>query len=80
MAGAGLDLATANAQWEKFELSLESHSLMIREQIEVMKGGVESRKETLLLSVQKFSARWTALKPKEDALNKPDEALAAICE
>ena len=71
-------MANVHSRWDKFELMLESHSLMIKEQIEVMKGGVESRKDALLLSVEKFAARWTALKPKDGALDKPDEALLAI--
>ena len=74
-----MDLAAVHSRWDKYELMLESHSLMIKEQIEVMKGGVESRKEALLVSVQKFASRWDALKPKDGALDKPDQALAAIC-
>ena len=72
-------MAAVHSRWDKFELMLQSHSLMIKEQIDVMKGGVESRKEALLVSVQKFAARWDALKPKDGALDKPDLALAAIC-
>jgi dynein heavy chain 2 len=78
VAGAGVDLAAVHSRWDKFELMLESHSLMIKEQIDVMKGGVESRKDALILSVQKFASRWEALKPKEAALENSALALAAI--
>jgi dynein heavy chain 2 len=57
---------------------LESHTLMIKEQIEVMKGGVESRKDALVAALQKFASRWEALKPKEAALENSSMALAAI--
>ena len=79
MAGGGVDVASVQARWDKFELMLDSHTLMIKEQIEVMKNAVESRKDALSQSVEKFAARWDALKPKDSALDNHDQAIAAIC-
>jgi hypothetical protein len=79
VVGAGVDVSAVQARWEKFELALESHTLYVKEQVEVMKKGVEGRKDTLNQAVQKFSARWQALKPSDNAINEREQALKAIC-
>eukprot|EP00051_Salpingoeca_urceolata_P021875 m.349048 g.349048 ORF g.349048 m.349048 type:complete len:4259 (-) comp19881_c0_seq4:199-12975(-) len=78
VAGVGVDLASTQARWDKFELMLDSHALMIKEQVEVMKAGVESRVEAFNAALEKFTARWEALKPKNVAMDDKDAALSAI--
>jgi dynein heavy chain 2 len=39
-AGTTVDLTQVQQRWDKFELMLESHELMIKEQVDVMKAGV----------------------------------------
>ena len=40
-----MDVAGLRSRWDKFELMLESHDLMIQEQIQVMRGNMASRVE-----------------------------------
>jgi dynein heavy chain 2 len=39
----GCAFLTLQARWDKLDLMLESHALMIKEQVEVMKTGVQAR-------------------------------------
>ncbi|XP_072706738.1 cytoplasmic dynein 2 heavy chain 1 isoform X3 [Ciconia boyciana] len=69
VAGAGLDtISNLRATWDKFELMMESHQLMITEQIEMMKGNVISRINMYLQDLEKFKARWDQLKPSDDVI------------
>ncbi|EMP37963.1 Cytoplasmic dynein 2 heavy chain 1 [Chelonia mydas] len=69
VAGGGLDtISNLRAMWDKFELMMESHQLMIKEQIEVMKGNVMSRVSVYLQELEKFKARWDQLKPSDDII------------
>ncbi|XP_040514464.1 cytoplasmic dynein 2 heavy chain 1 isoform X1 [Gallus gallus] len=74
VAGAGLDtISNLRATWDKFELMMESHQLMITEQIEVMKGNVMSRINIYLQDLEKFKARWDQLKPSDDVIETGDQ-------
>ncbi|KAF4787703.1 hypothetical protein TURU_168391 [Turdus rufiventris] len=69
VAGAGLDsISNLRATWDKFELMMESHQLMIAEQVEMMKGNVLSRINIYLQDLEKFKARWDQLKPSDDVI------------
>ncbi|KAF2973673.1 hypothetical protein EK904_004515 [Melospiza melodia maxima] len=69
VAGAGLDsISNLRATWDKFELMMESHQLMIAEQMEVMKRNVLSRVNIYLQDLEKFKARWDQLKPSDDVI------------
>uniref|UniRef100_A0A670IVV3 Dynein cytoplasmic 2 heavy chain 1 n=1 Tax=Podarcis muralis TaxID=64176 RepID=A0A670IVV3_PODMU len=69
VAGGGIEtIGNLRATWDKFELMMESHQLMIREQIEVMKSNVMSRIHTYFQELEKFKARWDQLKPKDDVI------------
>uniref|UniRef100_A0A8B9E7P0 Cytoplasmic dynein 2 heavy chain 1 n=1 Tax=Anser cygnoides TaxID=8845 RepID=A0A8B9E7P0_ANSCY len=73
VAGAGLDtISNLRATWDKFELMMESHQLMITEQIEIMKGNVMSHINTYLQDLEKFKARWDQLKPSDDVIETGD--------
>ncbi|XP_015686687.1 cytoplasmic dynein 2 heavy chain 1-like, partial [Protobothrops mucrosquamatus] len=69
VAGGGIEaIGSLRATWDKFELMMESHQLMIKEQIEVMKGNVKTRVNTYLQELEKFKARWDQLKPSDDVI------------
>ncbi|MGH0159576.1 UNVERIFIED_CONTAM: hypothetical protein FKN15_075087 [Acipenser sinensis] len=69
VAGGGLEAISAlRARWDKFELMMESHQLMIKEQVEVMKSNVESRVKMYEQELEKFKARWDQLKPNDDII------------
>ncbi|XP_068526326.1 cytoplasmic dynein 2 heavy chain 1 isoform X3 [Anas acuta] len=73
VAGAGLDtISNLRATWDKFELMMESHQLMITEQIEIMKGNVMSHINIYLQDLEKFKARWDQLKPNDDVIETGD--------
>ncbi|XP_071951365.1 cytoplasmic dynein 2 heavy chain 1-like isoform X2 [Antedon mediterranea] len=73
VAATGVEqLGQLKAKWDKFELMMESHQLMVREQISVMKNNVESRVKAFSSELEKFSARWHQFKPNEDVLEKND--------
>ncbi|KAF4008811.1 hypothetical protein G4228_000485 [Cervus hanglu yarkandensis] len=75
VAGGGLEtISNLKAKWDKFELMMESHQLMIRDQIEVMKGNVRSRLQMYYQELEKFKARWDQLKPRDDVIEtgQPD--------
>ncbi|MBZ3869929.1 Cytoplasmic dynein 2 heavy chain 1 [Sciurus carolinensis] len=69
VAGGGLEtISNLKAKWDKFELMMESHQLMIKDQIEVMKGNVKSRLQIYYQELEKFKARWDQLKPGDDII------------
>ncbi|XP_034521541.1 LOW QUALITY PROTEIN: cytoplasmic dynein 2 heavy chain 1 [Ailuropoda melanoleuca] len=69
VAGGGLEtISNLKAKWDKFELMMESHQLMIRDQIEVMKGNVKSCLQIYYQELEKFKARWDQLKPGDDII------------
>ncbi|KAI2656493.1 Cytoplasmic dynein 2 heavy chain 1 [Labeo rohita] len=80
VAGGGLDtISSLRAKWDKFELMMESHQLMIKEQVEMMKGNVESRVQVYLQDLQKFRARWDQLKPGHDIIESGDHETLQRC-
>ncbi|XP_062329494.1 dynein cytoplasmic 2 heavy chain 1 [Osmerus eperlanus] len=80
VAGGGLDsLSTLKARWDKLELVMESHQLMIREQVEVMRSNAESRIQAYRLELERFRARWDQLKPRDEALETGDHAALLAC-
>ncbi|XP_067663541.1 cytoplasmic dynein 2 heavy chain 1-like isoform X1 [Haliotis asinina] len=85
VAGGGVEsLSQLQGRWDKFELMMESHQLMVKEQVEVMKSNVDSRVKAFQQEVEKFSARWHQLKPGDDALEgdqqKCEQAVQVINE
>ncbi|XP_051782842.1 cytoplasmic dynein 2 heavy chain 1 isoform X2 [Erpetoichthys calabaricus] len=80
VAGGGLEtISTLKAKWDKLELMMESHQLMIKEQIEVMKANVESRIKVYEQELEKFKARWDQLKPNDDVIETGDEETLQKC-
>ncbi|KAK6991152.1 cytoplasmic dynein 2 heavy chain 1, partial [Biomphalaria glabrata] len=76
VAGGGVEALTQlQSRWDKFEVMMESHQLMVKEQIKVMKNNVLARVKAFHQEVEKFSARWHQLKPGNDALEGDNETL-----
>uniref|UniRef100_A0ABM5FWF4 Cytoplasmic dynein 2 heavy chain 1 n=2 Tax=Agamidae TaxID=81953 RepID=A0ABM5FWF4_9SAUR len=76
VAGGGIEtIGNLRATWDKFELMMESHQLMVKEQIEVMKSNVMSRVNMYLQELEKFKARWDQLKPTDDVIEAGDHDL-----
>ncbi|XP_076467409.1 LOW QUALITY PROTEIN: cytoplasmic dynein 2 heavy chain 1-like [Babylonia areolata] len=75
VAGGGVEsLSQLQGRWDKFELMMESHQLMVKEQVDVMKSNVQARVAAFTQDVEKFAARWHQLKPGNEALDGDKEA------
>ncbi|KAJ3022561.1 Cytoplasmic dynein 2 heavy chain 1 [Thoreauomyces humboldtii] len=78
VAGGGIDVSSVQSRWAKLEIMLESHDLMIKEQVDVLRTQIEGRRQAFLTEVDKFAARWHQLKPKLEDANKPQAAIEAV--
>ncbi|XP_028817493.1 cytoplasmic dynein 2 heavy chain 1 isoform X3 [Denticeps clupeoides] len=80
VAGGGLDsLSTLRAKWDKFELMMESHQLMIKDQVEVLRSNTESQILAYERELEKFRARWDQLKPSHDIVESGDQEALQKC-
>ncbi|XP_008299945.1 cytoplasmic dynein 2 heavy chain 1 [Stegastes partitus] len=80
VAGAGMDsLSSLRAKWDKLELVMESHQLMIKEQMEVMRSNATGRINAYRADLERFKARWDQLKPKDEMLEAGDHAALLAC-
>uniref|UniRef100_A0A672GCW4 Dynein cytoplasmic 2 heavy chain 1 n=1 Tax=Salarias fasciatus TaxID=181472 RepID=A0A672GCW4_SALFA len=80
VAGAGVDsLSSLRAKWDKLELVMESHQLMIKEQVEVMRSHAADRISAYRADLERFKARWDQLKPKDEMLETDDHAALLAC-
>ncbi|EJW77815.1 hypothetical protein WUBG_11276, partial [Wuchereria bancrofti] len=61
--------------WEKFELMLDSHQLMIKEQVETLKSNVKTRLKSLNDEIEKLFVRWNQFKPKNELFDDDRNAL-----
>ncbi|CAI5438007.1 unnamed protein product [Caenorhabditis angaria] len=65
--------------WERFEIMLDSHQLMIKDQVDVLKTNVETNIKGMKDEAEKLKARWDQFKPRTDALQGDrDEMIKAI--
>nr|XP_026693267.1 cytoplasmic dynein 2 heavy chain 1-like isoform X1 [Ciona intestinalis] len=71
--GVGSSLSSLRSKWDSLDILMESHQEVIRGQISVMKAGVESRVDSFLAELDKFSARWNQLKPGDDVIESGDK-------
>ncbi|KAI8925894.1 dynein heavy chain and region D6 of dynein motor-domain-containing protein [Entophlyctis helioformis] len=78
VAGSGIDMSAVQAKWSKLELMLESHELMVKEQVDMLRGAIEGRTQLFLAELEKFTLRWQQLKPKPTELGKLETALKAV--
>uniref|UniRef100_A0A3Q1I1J7 Cytoplasmic dynein 2 heavy chain 1 n=1 Tax=Anabas testudineus TaxID=64144 RepID=A0A3Q1I1J7_ANATE len=80
VAGAGLDsLSSLRARWDKLELVMESHQLMIKEQVAVMRSNAAGRIDAYRADLERFRARWDQLKPKDEVLESGNHAALLVC-
>uniref|UniRef100_A0A8C9YGF2 Cytoplasmic dynein 2 heavy chain 1 n=1 Tax=Sander lucioperca TaxID=283035 RepID=A0A8C9YGF2_SANLU len=80
VAGGGLDsLSSLRAKWDKLELVMESHQLMIKDQVEVMRINAAGRIDAYRADLERFKARWDQLKPKDEMLESGDHAALLAC-
>lgn len=78
VSGTGIDGSQILAKWSKVELILESHELMMKEQLDVLRNAFEGRLSSFMNEMDKFEARWTHLKPKTSDMNQIGDALSAV--
>ncbi|PRP81711.1 hypothetical protein PROFUN_10811 [Planoprotostelium fungivorum] len=78
VAGAGMNLGTLQSKWEQFHISMEYHEVMVSEQVEAIKTGIEGRISNFNGEFIKFSARWSELKPNKVAIQDTSAALATL--
>ncbi|XP_047247257.1 cytoplasmic dynein 2 heavy chain 1 isoform X2 [Girardinichthys multiradiatus] len=80
VAGTGLDsLSSLRAKWDKLELVMESHQLMMKDQVEVMRNHAAGRISAYKADLERFKARWDQLKPKDEMLETGDHAVLLAC-
>ncbi|XP_036005544.1 cytoplasmic dynein 2 heavy chain 1 isoform X1 [Fundulus heteroclitus] len=80
VAGAGLDsLSSLRAKWDKLDLVMESHQLMIKDQVEAMRTHAAGRISAYKADLERFKARWDQLKPKDEMLETDDHAALLAC-
>ncbi|KAM3875467.1 cytoplasmic dynein 2 heavy chain 1 [Diretmus argenteus] len=80
VAGGGLDsLSSLRAKWDKLELIMESHQLMIKEQVEVMRSNAAGRVQAYMVDLERLKARWDQLKPSDDVLETGDQSTLLAC-
>ncbi|VDM42915.1 unnamed protein product [Toxocara canis] len=76
VGGSGADqLPATMQQWEKFESMLNSHQLMIKEQVDVLKSNVSKNIKALSEEAEKLFARWNQFKPKKETLSEDRAAV-----
>ncbi|KAJ3280883.1 Cytoplasmic dynein 2 heavy chain 1, partial [Borealophlyctis nickersoniae] len=68
IAGVAIDPAAVRARWSKLEMMLESHELMIKEQVDVLRAAIDGRIKAFVTEFEKFAARWKLLKPSADSV------------
>ncbi|KAI9102585.1 dynein heavy chain and region D6 of dynein motor-domain-containing protein [Phlyctochytrium arcticum] len=79
VAGAAVDTSVATSRWAKLEIMLESHELMIKEQVDVLRSQIEGRRNGFMVEFEKFAARWNQFKPKStDLVTDPGVAAKAM--
>lgn len=78
VAGESRDIAKLTTRWDKFELMVDGFSLMIKEQVDVLKVGLAGRITTFRGSIQKFTSRWAALKPTDVSKLSREAAMAVV--
>ncbi|XP_041658498.1 cytoplasmic dynein 2 heavy chain 1 isoform X2 [Cheilinus undulatus] len=80
VAGASLDsLSSLRAKWDKLELIMESHQLMIKEQVDVMRSNAAGHINAYRSDLERFKARWDQLKPKDEMLETSDHDALLAC-
>jgi dynein heavy chain 2 len=78
VSGARVETTTMAAKWNKLELMLQGHELMIKEQMDVFKSAINTRVVSVQVEIDKFGARWKQLKPEVKDVKTTEGAIKAI--
>ncbi|KAJ3344816.1 Cytoplasmic dynein 2 heavy chain 1 [Entophlyctis luteolus] len=78
VSGGGIDISKIHNKWSRLELMLESHELVVKEQVEILRQAIDGRKKAYVASIEKFSARWKQLKPRLESLHEANYAKKAL--
>jgi dynein heavy chain 2 len=78
VVGAGVNLTSLQSKWESLEIALEYHEVMVKEQLESMKTGVDSRIIAFNADLAKFSTRWNDIKPNKVAVQDKEAAKGTL--
>uniref|UniRef100_A0A7M5UV62 Cytoplasmic dynein 2 heavy chain 1 n=1 Tax=Clytia hemisphaerica TaxID=252671 RepID=A0A7M5UV62_9CNID len=63
-SGSGVEkIVELSQKWEKLEMLLEAHEMMVKGQRETMKKELANRSEAFQQELERFAARWHQLKP-----------------
>ena len=65
LAGQNVEISDVESRWANLEMTLSAFNELIEEQKNVVKTEIDSRIIKLNQDIEKFYARWSALKPKE---------------
>eukprot|EP00117_Sycon_ciliatum_P036543 scpid1236/ scgid27488/ Cytoplasmic dynein 2 heavy chain 1; Dynein heavy chain isotype 1B len=75
VAGGGVEaIAQLRTKWDRFGLMLESHELMVKDQVEVMRSNMQSTINAFNNEIEKFAHRWEQLKPGHVDIDSGQEA------
>lgn len=78
VSGSGIDTTQMQTKWQKLELMLEGHELMIKEQVDMFRAQINGRINANQDQIDKFAARWNQLKPKISDIKGKESALKSI--
>ena len=77
-SNTNLDIASVQNRWDKFEILLESHQMRIKEQVDMLKAGVNNRRTALDSEVERFRNRWQQLRPRPEDVADGKSATKAL--
>ena len=78
VSGNGVDLSSLKAKWDKLEMIIQSHELMIKEQVDILRDNIDGRRKSVQAEIDKFANRWTQLKPNMETFENKESAINAI--
>lgn len=71
---SGVDTSEMHNKFEEFHIKLEAFETLAAELREELRGKMDQRKQNMMAEIEKFSSRWTSLKPKTAADCSLEEA------
>ncbi|KAL6598153.1 dynein heavy chain and region D6 of dynein motor-domain-containing protein [Neocallimastix sp. 'constans'] len=78
VSGNGIDLSILKAKWDKLELILQSHEVMVKEQVDILRDNIDGRRKSVQSEIDKFANRWTQLKPNMETFEDKESVIDAI--
>ncbi|KAI8621722.1 dynein heavy chain and region D6 of dynein motor-domain-containing protein [Chytriomyces sp. MP71] len=78
VSGGGIDISKVHTKWSKLELMLESHEMVIKEQVDMLRNAIDGRRQAFLTSIDKFASRWKQLKPKMEHVHENNYSKKAM--